>query len=133
MKKTIFTILLFLFAISVSAQSSYQKSVDEKAKKISAATTVNDYDKLFNEFSGLTRSADPYKYKAYYYAGLAMYKKAELSLSKNSGADERNTNGLAEKFVGGALSLKQDDKESNDLLNLIIEQKNKMGVNAKRN
>lgn len=133
MKKYIFTFLMLFFALSVSAQSSYEKNIEEKAKKISTAKTVSDYDKLFNEFSALKKSQDSYKYKAYYYAGFVMYKKAELALSNNPNADERNNNGLAEKFVGGALSLKQNDKESTDLLTLIMEQKKKIRTNAKSN
>lgn len=130
MFKNIFTILILLIGITVSAQSSYQKSLDEKSQKINSAKTAADYDKLFNEFSALRKSQDPYKWKAYYYAALTMYKKAELVLAKNPKADERNTNGVAEKFVAGALALKQEDKESNDLLSLITDQKKKLELNT---
>ncbi|KQT15547.1 hypothetical protein ASG31_14905 [Chryseobacterium sp. Leaf404] len=126
MKKNIFTVFMLLFGLLVSAQSTYEKTVQEKAKSISAAKTATDYDKLFNEFSVLTRSKDSYKWKAYYYAGYAMYKKTELNLSKNPSSDERNNNGIAEKYAAGALAFKQDDKESKDLLNLIMEQRSKM-------
>lgn len=129
MKKLFFTFCFTLVSLFVFAQSNYEKNIEEKAKQISTAKTVTDYDKLFKEFSTLKKSQDPYKWKAYYYAGFIMYKKAELILNNNLNTDIKNTNALAEKFISGALSTNPNDKESTDLLNLIQEQRKAIEMN----
>lgn len=129
MKKLFFTFCFTLVSLFVFAQSNYEKNIEEKAKQISTAKTVTDYDKLFKEFSTLKKSQDPYKWKAYYYAGFIMYKKAELILNNNLNTDIKNTNALAEKFISGALSTNPNDKESTDLLSLIQEQRKAIEMN----
>ena len=129
MKKLFFTFCFTLVSLFVFAQNNYEKNIEEKAKQIYTAKTVTDYDKLFKEFSTLKKSQDPYKWKAYYYAGFIMYKKAELILNNNLNTDIKNTNALAEKFISGALSTNPNDKESTDLLNLIQEQRKAIEMN----
>ncbi|MBT2621768.1 MULTISPECIES: hypothetical protein [Chryseobacterium] len=126
MKKTLLTFYFVLFSVLISAQSSYENTLNQKAEKISSAKTVADYEKLFREFSELKKSRDPYRWKAYYYAGLVLYKEGEFIInSGNKKADTRYTNSLAEKFVAGSLELQPDNKEITDLLNLIREQRTK--------
>lgn len=129
MKKLFFTFCFTLVSLFVFAQNNYEKNIEEKAKQIYTAKTVTDYDKLFKEFSTLKKSQDLYKWKAYYYAGFIMYKKAELILNNNLNTDIKNTNALAEKFISGALSTNPNDKESTDLLNLIQEQRKAIEMN----
>jgi hypothetical protein len=126
MKRILLTFCFVLFGVLISAQSSYEKTLNAKAEKISSAKTIADYEKLFREFSELKKNRDPYRWKAYYYAGLVLYKEGELILnSGNKKADAGNTNSLAEKFTAGSLELQPDNKEINDLLNLIREQRTK--------
>ncbi|ASW75089.1 hypothetical protein IQ37_00485 [Chryseobacterium piperi] len=128
MKKILLAFCFALFGVLISAQSSYEKTLNQKAEKISTAKTIADYDKLFKEFSELKKTKDPYKWKAYYYAGLMLYNKTELLLKNNKKTDIREINSLAEKYVLGSLAAEPDNKENNDLLNLIREQKTKSEV-----
>ncbi|WP_326981846.1 hypothetical protein VUJ46_16650 [Chryseobacterium sp. MYb264] len=130
MKKTLLTFLFSLFGAFMLAQTTYEKTLNEKARKISDIKTIADCDKLFDEFSALKRNPDPYRWKAYYYAGLALYNKAELILKSNKKNGVENVNGLAEKYVLGSLTAAPDDKENNDLLKLILEQRSRLGVNG---
>ncbi|MCW3160430.1 hypothetical protein [Chryseobacterium oryctis] len=127
MKKFLLTVCFALGALTY-AQSAYETTLNEKAKKISTAKTMADYDKLFKEFSELKKAQDPYKWKAYYYSGLVLYNKAELILKSTKRTDVENVNALAEKYVLGSLAAQPNDKENNDLLNLIKEQRTKFGT-----
>ena len=126
MKKFLLTSCFALFGVLTYAQSAYEVKLNEKAKKISAAISVADYDNLFKEFSELKKVQDPYKWKAYYYSGLVLYNKVELILKGSKRTDLESINALAEKYVLGSLSAQPNDKENNDLLNLIQEQKAKL-------
>lgn len=126
MKKTLLTFYFALFSVLIFGQTSYEKTLNAKAEKISTAKTLADYDKLFTEFSELKKSRDPYRWKAYYYAGLVLYKEGEFIINTgNKKADTGHTNSLAEKFVAGSLELQPDNKEIIELLNLIREQRTK--------
>ncbi len=123
MKKTLLTLIVVMFSMFTYAQSSYRKTLDSKAEKISSAKSIADYDKLFNEFSDLTRNPDSYRWKAYYYTALVLYKKSEFLLASNKKSDISYFNGLAKKYVMGSLSAMPDDKDNNELMQLITEQK----------
>lgn len=123
MKKTLLTLIVVMFSMFTYAQSSYQKTLDSKAEKISSAKSLADYDKLFNEFSGLAKGTDSYRWKAYYYTALVLYKKSEFLLAYNKSSDISYFNGLAKKYVMGSLSAMPDDKDNNELLQLITAQK----------
>lgn len=125
MKKAISTFCFAVFGTFLFAQSNYEKILNEKAEKITIAKTQTDYDQLFIEFSKLKNTPNPYQWKAYYYAGLVLYKKGELILHHHQKSNIAYVNSLAEKYILGSLTAEPNDKESHNVLNLIREQKMK--------
>ncbi len=126
MRKIFLTFCFTIVSFFAFAQTNFEKVIEEKAKRIPTAKNIGDFDKLFQDFSDLKTTQDPYNWKAYYYAGLVLYKKAEFVLSTNKKNDVKNINSLAEKFTLASSTVQPDNTEVNELLDLIKNQKLKL-------
>lgn len=123
MKKNLFILLLCLGFVA-HAQTSFDSKIKEKTAKLDRASTVEEYDILFAEFSDLVRTDHPNRWQAYYYAGLTQYKKAETLMKANDKSGAIEANGLAYKYANGnAENLKPEVKK---LLQQILDQKKRL-------
>ncbi len=122
MKKNLF-ILLLCFGFAAHAQTSFDVKIKETSAKLYQASSVEEYNVLFTEFSMLTTTDHPKKWQAYYYAGLSQFKKAEhlLNTNKNSAAE---ANALAFKYA--SVGAESSNVEAKKLLKQIVDQKKKL-------
>jgi hypothetical protein len=116
MKKILFSLTLFLFGVFTYAQTSFDKQITDNSAKLKNASTVQEYQTLFSEFSSLKKIKNPNQWKAYYFASLSLYKKTDLLLKSKEYASLSETNALAYKDATAILSLQP---KNSDLLNLI--------------
>lgn len=126
MKKILFTFCLLLFSFSFAQSSTYRKQIEDLATKFSTAKTVAQYDSLFEKFDILKKNSDTYRWKSYYYAGLAMYRKAELLLNSNNRANASEANSIANKYILGSQTAQPHSQEMQTLIALINEQHSKL-------
>lgn len=117
MKKLILAFSLFLFGSMAFAQSTFDKQIKENSAKLNKATTAQEYTALFTEFSNLIRVQDANRWKAYYYAGLSQYKKAEILIKAGDKAGASEANAIAYKYVAGGVP--QDNTDGKKLLEQI--------------
>jgi len=130
MKKLILSFLLLMFCSFSFAQTDFDKQIKDKSIQLKKANTAKEYGALFTDFSALTKSKSPNRWKAYYYAGLSLYKKAELQLKTEDNDQVAETNALAYKYVKGAATAQPNNSE---LLELVksIEKQRKLILNEK--
>ena len=120
MKKLILTFSLIVFGTFTYAQSTLDNALKAPVAQMKTAKTVQDFDNLFATFSSLTTSNDAAnRWKAYYYAGMAQYKKGELLINSGNKSAAIETNAMAYKFVaGGVPATNADGKKLLDLISL---------------
>ncbi len=124
MKKSLLVLCLALFSIATFAQNKFDIQIKDKSAKLNKSTTVEQFDSLFQEFATLVRSNDANKWKAYYFAGLAQYKKAELLLKAGNTAAASDANAIAFKYISGGVPA--DNLDGKKLLQMIAEQKKQL-------
>ncbi len=123
MKKTLL-ICFCVVGFCLQAQTYSEKDFKQAVSQVNTAKTESDYENIFQKFSVFTSTKPTEKWDAYYYAGLAMYLKAELQLQKTPSADVSNLNALAGKYAhGGVAGSKANSAETDILLGLIALQK----------
>lgn len=130
MKKIILSFCLVVFSVLSYAQINFENSIKTNAAKLEKATTVQEYDNLFFEFSKLVRTESNNRWKAYYYAGLSQYKKAELLISSNEFAAAIDAHAIAYKYVSGGIP--SDNAQGKKLMALLDNQKNRLFVGNKK-
>lgn len=122
MKKNLF-ILFLCFGFAAHAQTFFDIKIKETSAKLDRASSVDEYDVLFTEFSMLTTTDHPEKWRAYYYAGLSQFKKAGHLMNTNkNGAAEANA--LAFKYA--SVGAETSNAEAKKLLKQIVDQKKKL-------
>ena len=126
MKKAIISLLFFFIALSLHAQTNYEGKINSLASKIETAKTISEFDKLFEEFDTIKRTQHTLRWKAYYYAGLAQYKKAEMLMERRDFQNAKNANAIANKYAMGSSSFQVEDSKINLLLELLDIQKKKI-------
>ncbi len=99
----------------VSAQTFTDKALQQSAIQLNTVNTEGDYDKLFKKFTETNTSEQS---KAFYYAAVSMYLKAEL-LSKNPNESFIESNAIAAKYALAIPLSEQDPQEINILKGLI--------------
>lgn len=102
------------------AQTFSDKALTQAVLQLNASKTANDYDNLFNKFSG-AKTSDTWP--SNYYAAVALYLKNETLLKKSSGASLMDDNALARKIAAGVWTAQRDNAEINILLGLLYIQK----------
>jgi len=102
------------------AQIFSDKALTQAVVQLNASKTANDYDNLFNKFSGAKTSET---WQSNYYAAVALYLKNETLLKKSSGASLMDDNALARKIATGVWTIQRDNAEINILLGLLYVQK----------
>ncbi|MEF9479898.1 hypothetical protein ACR1PO_10830 [Chryseobacterium sp. RRHN12] len=102
------------------AQTFSDKALTQAVLQLNASKTANDYDNLFNKFSGAKTSET---WQSSYYAAVALYLKNETLLKKSAGASLMDDNALARKIAAGAWTVQRDNAEINILLGLLYVQK----------
>lgn len=112
-----------MFGSFTYAQSNFDKQITEKSGKLRNANTLNEYDNLFHEFSLLAKTKNPNQWKAYYFASLSLYKKAELLLPTNNLEVLMEINALSYKYANGILNEQSKNTDLITLIDLIEKQK----------
>lgn len=120
MNKLLFILGFFVTGFWVSAQTFSDQALQQSAQQLNDAKTDGDYDTLFNTFSEAKTSE---KWKANYYAAVAMYSKAQFLLQNTPNRPIAESNELARKFATQALASEKNNGEINTLLGLIHIQK----------
>lgn len=120
MNKLLFILGFFVTGFWVSAQTFSDQALQQSAQQLNDAKTDGDYDTLFNTFSEAKTSE---KWKANYYAAVAMYSKAQFLLQNTPSRPIAESNELARKFATQALASEKNNGEINTLLGLIHIQK----------
>ncbi|MDN3695250.1 hypothetical protein QWZ06_24950 [Chryseobacterium tructae] len=124
MNKILLILSFFVTGLWVSAQTFTDKALQQSATQLNTVNTEGDYDKLFKKF---TENNTSEQWKAFYYAAVSMYLKAEL-LSKKSAASDIYPIGTAEKFALGVSLSQPENPENNILLGLITLRSIQMNV-----
>ncbi|MFP3594777.1 hypothetical protein, partial [Chryseobacterium sp. SIMBA_038] len=78
MNKLLFILGFFVTNFWVSAQTFSDEALQQSVQQLNNAKTDSDYDTLFHTFSE-TKTSE--KWKANYYAAVAMYSKAQFLLT----------------------------------------------------
>lgn len=120
MNKLLFILSFFVTSAWVSAQTFSDQALQQSAQQLSNAKTDGDYDTLFNIFSEAKTSE---KWKANYYAAVAMYLKTHFLLTHTPEKPMAESNELARKLAAQALASEKNNGEINTLLGLITIQK----------
>lgn len=120
MKKTFLTICLSSICILASAQSTFDKKLADIASKVESATKVQELDVLFLDLSSIVKENNSNRWKAYYYAGLTQYRKAELLIKSNNISGATEANAMAFKY---ASAVPTDNSDGQKLLNQISQQR----------
>ncbi|MBB4806647.1 hypothetical protein HNP38_001943 [Chryseobacterium defluvii] len=102
------------------AQVTTEKTLQQSVLQLNTAKTANDYDVLFKKFSENDISE---KWKAHYYAAVALYLKTDLALKKGINPALAEPNALAGKYALSALSAQRSNGEIQTLLGLIYLQR----------
>ena len=123
MKKILFSFTLFIFGVFTYAQTSFDKKITKKSTKLKNASTAQEYQTLFKEFSSLKKTKNRNQWKAYYFASLSLYKKADLLLQSKDYDSVSETNALSYKDATAILSLQPKNSDLLNLINLIEKQK----------
>jgi len=119
MKKTFLTICLSAICILASAQSTFDKKLADNASKVESATKVQELDVLFLDLSSMVKENSSNRWKAYYYAGLTQYRKAELLIKSNNISGATEANAIAFKYTS---VIPTENKDGQKLLQQISEQ-----------
>ncbi|AZB01038.1 hypothetical protein EG359_16080 [Chryseobacterium joostei] len=120
MNKLLFILGFFVTGFWVSAQTFSDQALQQSVQQLNDAKTDGDYDTLFTIFSE-TKTSE--KWKANYYAAVAMYSKAQYLLKNTTNIPIAESNELAKKFAIQALASEKNNGEINTLLGLIHIQK----------
>ncbi|MEG0925680.1 tetratricopeptide repeat protein [Chryseobacterium sp.] len=120
MNKLLFILGFFVTNFWVSAQTFSDEALQQSVHQLNNAKTDSDYDTLFHTFSE-TKTSE--KWKANYYAAVAMYSKAQFLLTNTTNTPMTEPNELARKFAAQALASEKNNGEINTLLGLIHIQK----------
>jgi len=131
MKKILFSLTLFLFGVFTYAQTSFDKQITDNSAKLKNASTVQEYQTLFSEFSSLKKIKNPNQWKAYYFASLSLYKKADLLLKAKDYNLLSETNALAYKDATAIISLQPKNSDLLKLIDLIETQKKSINQQKK--
>ena len=127
MKKYLLIILLTgVFTLGYSQQNSFEAGIKENAVKLEKATSVEEYSDIFARFTTLIKMHDANKWKAYYYAGLSQFKKAELLFQSGEVYRAKEANAIAYKYTRVSADKQQTNTEIKTLLNKIESLKIKM-------
>ncbi len=127
MNKLLFVLGFFMTGFWASAQTFSDQALQQSVQQINGAKTDGDYDTLFNIFSEAKTSE---KWKADYYAAVAMYLKAHHLLKYNPEKSAAEPNETARKFATQALASEKNNGEINTLLGLIYAQKIRTATSA---
>lgn len=120
MKKIFLTICLFAACMLANAQSTFDKKIADTASKVESATKVQELDVLFLDLSSMVKENNSNRWKAYYYAGLTQYRKAELLIKSNNISGATEANAIAYKYMS---VVPTDNKDGQKLLQQISEQR----------
>lgn len=120
MNKLLFILSFFVTGFWATAQTFSDQALQQSVQQLNTAKTDGDYDTLFNIFSE-TKTSE--KWKADYYAAVAMYLKTQYLLKYTTNTPVSESNGLAKKFATQALASEKNNGELNTLLGLIYAQR----------
>jgi hypothetical protein len=120
MYKLLLILSFFIVNYSAKAQNFTDKALTQAVLQLNASKTANDYDNVFNKFSGAKTSET---WQSNYYAAVALYLKNETLLKKSSGASLMDDNAFARKIATGIWTAQRDNAEINILLGLLYVQK----------
>lgn len=123
MKKLLLSLAFLIFSVYSFAQTNFDKQIKIKSESLKKASTADQFDALFADFSSMTSTTDANKWKAYFYASSASYKKGELLLKDGKKGNLSETNAVAYKYAMGALSLQPKNTDVLALIKLIENQK----------
>lgn len=110
MKKFIFTTAFALITSLGFSQSKYETAMKEKMAKVEQHLSVDDFQKLSNDF---TRIADAEKtqWQPYYFASFAQIQKGRILMQQNKTAELDAVAAEAQKPLDKAMELSKDNAE----------------------
>ena len=123
MKKSLLSLAFLIFSVYSFAQTNFDKQIKIKSASLEKARTADECEALFADFSSMTTTTDANKWKAYFYASSASYKKGELLLKDGKNGNLSETNAVAYKYAMGALSSQPQNSDVLALIKLIEKQK----------
>lgn len=120
MNKLLLILGFFIISCWAKAQAFSDKALTQAVSQLNASKTANDYDILFNKFSGAKTSE---KWTANYYAAVSLYLKNELQIKNSSGQNLVENNAMARKIATGIWTSQRENAEINTLIGLLYFQK----------
>ncbi|AZA78907.1 hypothetical protein EG347_16005 [Chryseobacterium sp. G0186] len=120
MNKLLFILSFFVTGLCANAQTFSDQALQQSVQQLNEAKTDGDYDTLFKTFSEAKTSE---KWKANYYAAVAMYLKTYFLLKNTPEKPLGEFNEIAKKLATQALAVEKNNGEVNTLLGLIHTQK----------